>query len=68
MMIIIGYMVFALVGLAIIVYTSDEYEEFYYEEPKDNVIGDAYLYRFVDSDYDRVERELIRFADELALQ
>ncbi len=32
----------------------------------ENLIGDAYKYRFVESDYERVEQELIKFVDELA--
>ena len=37
------------------------------EAMEENVIGDAYLYRFVEADYERVEKELMKFADELAL-
>ncbi|QFJ54910.1 hypothetical protein [Pseudobutyrivibrio xylanivorans] len=32
----------------------------------ENPIGDAYRYRFVEADYERVQDELIKFADELA--
>ncbi|MBR5635474.1 MAG: hypothetical protein IKW81_00910 [Pseudobutyrivibrio sp.] len=34
----------------------------------ENPIGDAYRYKFVDSDYERVHRELLKFADELHMQ
>ena len=67
MILIIGYLAFVVIGVAVFLYTKDTDEEFYDEPPVENVIGDAYLYRFVDSDYERVEKELMRFADELAL-
>ena len=66
MILVIAYLVFVLVGVAILIYTKDVDEEFYDEPPVENVIGDAYLYAFVESDFERVERELIRFADEIA--
>ena len=67
MILIIGYLAFVVVGVAIFLYTKDADEELYDEAPVENVIGDAYHYRFVESDYERVEKELMRFADELAL-
>jgi hypothetical protein len=66
MLVVVGYVVFALVGVAVFIYTRDLDDELMDEEPVENVIGDAYRYRFVDSDYARVERELILFADEIA--
>lgn len=66
----VGYVVFAVAGIAIFIYTRDvdDYDEEYYSEaPVENLIGDAYTYTFVESDYIRVEKELMKFADELAL-
>ena len=67
MLLIIGYVAFAIVGIAVFLYTRHTDDEFYDEPPVENLIGDAYLYRFVESDYERVEKELMKFADELAL-
>ena len=67
MILIIAYLTFAIVGIGVFLYTRDADEEFYDEPPVENLIGDAYLYRFVESDYERVEKELLKFADELAI-
>jgi hypothetical protein len=67
MILIIAYVAFAIVGIGVFLYTRDTDEEFYEEPPVENEIGDAYLYRFVESDYERVEKALMNFADELAI-
>lgn len=73
MVLVFGYLLFLLVGVSIFIYTKDVEEDFYEEDCfynvdfGENLIGDAYVYKFVESDYERVEKELIRFADELAL-
>lgn len=66
MILIFGYLVFLLVGVAVFIYTKDSDDDFYDYDPTENLIGEAYTYNFVESDYERVERELIKFADELA--
>lgn len=66
MMFFIGYGLFVVLGIAVFIYTREVDEEFYDEAPVENLIGDAYTYRFVESDYDRVEAELLRFADQYA--
>lgn len=67
MILIMGYFAFAIVGIAVFLYTRDGDEEFYDEPPVENLIGDAYLYKFVESDYERVEKELMKFADDIAV-
>ncbi len=62
-----GYFAFAIIGIAVFLYTKDVDEEFYDEPPVENLIGDAYLYRFVESDYERVEKELMKFADDIVV-
>ncbi len=57
--------IFTIEGLSLAKLRMEEKSE--HKKIVKNVIGDAYLYGFVEEDYDYVEEELLRFADELAL-
>ncbi len=66
MILVFAYLLFLLLGVAVFIYTKDADDDFFDYDPEENLIGDAYTYNFVESDYERVEKALVDFADELA--
>lgn len=67
MILVFAYLSFLIIGVAIFIYTKDTDDDFFDYNPEENLIGDAYTYKFVESDYERVEKALVDFADQLAI-